>query len=225
MASPLAAIIVRPWNAHSPSSSGRRGPGHRRPHHLAHRDRGVRHPGHADALADEGRGRGLLLRSPRTALLRGPDDLHVIGPVVVMALEAPGAIAKWRAVMGATDPARRRGHAPAPVGTSIERNATHGSDARRRGVRGGLLLSGLDLVYGAVTLQPAGLPARRRMGKFLLVAGLAIAALGCSSRWACRWAPAGRHRDPPRRLHLLPADRHVHRRERPAHAAAGLLRR
>src|SRR5688572_19297627 len=28
------------------------------------------------------------------------------GPAVVMVLEAPGAIAKWRALMGATDPAK-----------------------------------------------------------------------------------------------------------------------
>jgi nucleoside-diphosphate kinase len=52
------------------------------------------------------------------------------GPVIVMVLEAPGAIARWREVMGATDPAKaaagtiRREHA-----TNIERNAVHGSDA------------------------------------------------------------------------------------------------
>ena len=52
------------------------------------------------------------------------------GPAVVLALEAPEAITKWRTLMGATDPAkadedslRRR------FGTSIEHNATHGSDA------------------------------------------------------------------------------------------------
>src|SRR5215467_13599659 len=28
------------------------------------------------------------------------------GPCIVMALEAPGAIAKWRTLMGATDPAK-----------------------------------------------------------------------------------------------------------------------
>jgi len=52
------------------------------------------------------------------------------GPVVVLALEAEDAIARWRDLMGATDPEKaapgtlRREH-----GTSIERNATHGSDA------------------------------------------------------------------------------------------------
>ena len=33
-------------------------------------------------------------------------DFMSSGPCVVMALEAPGAIAKWRALMGATDPAK-----------------------------------------------------------------------------------------------------------------------
>jgi nucleoside-diphosphate kinase len=52
------------------------------------------------------------------------------GPVVVLALERDGAIATWRELMGATNPAN------AAAGTirkkwadSIERNAVHGSDA------------------------------------------------------------------------------------------------
>ena len=52
------------------------------------------------------------------------------GPCVVMALEAQDAIRKWRALMGATDPAKAE---PTTLrkefGTSIEHNATHGSDA------------------------------------------------------------------------------------------------
>src|SRR5918994_7187424 len=52
------------------------------------------------------------------------------GPCVVMALEAPDAIAKWRTLMGATDPAKAdAGTLRKEFGTSIERNATHGSDA------------------------------------------------------------------------------------------------
>ena len=52
------------------------------------------------------------------------------GPVVVLALEADGAIAKWRALMGATDPAKAEaGTIRKEFGASIERNATHGSDA------------------------------------------------------------------------------------------------
>lgn len=52
------------------------------------------------------------------------------GPAVIMALESDGAIAKWRALMGATDPAKAdAGTLRKAFGTSIERNATHGSDA------------------------------------------------------------------------------------------------
>jgi nucleoside-diphosphate kinase len=57
-------------------------------------------------------------------------DFMSSGPCVVMALQAPDAIRKWRTLMGATDPARAE---PATLrkefGASIENNATHGSDA------------------------------------------------------------------------------------------------
>jgi len=52
------------------------------------------------------------------------------GPVVVLALEAPDAIKKWRTLMGATDPAKAdAGTLRKDFGASIEHNATHGSDA------------------------------------------------------------------------------------------------
>jgi len=52
------------------------------------------------------------------------------GPCVVMALEAPDAIRKWRTLMGATDPAKAdAGTLRKEFGKSIETNATHGSDA------------------------------------------------------------------------------------------------
>jgi nucleoside-diphosphate kinase len=52
------------------------------------------------------------------------------GPVIVMALEAPDAIRKWRTLMGATDPAKAEtGTLRKEFGASIENNATHGSDA------------------------------------------------------------------------------------------------
>ncbi len=52
------------------------------------------------------------------------------GPVVVLALEAPDAIKKWRTLMGATDPAKAdAGTLRKEFGASIENNATHGSDA------------------------------------------------------------------------------------------------
>jgi nucleoside-diphosphate kinase len=52
------------------------------------------------------------------------------GPVVVMALEAPNAIKKWRDTMGATNPANAaEGTIRKRFAQSIERNCVHGSDA------------------------------------------------------------------------------------------------
>jgi nucleoside-diphosphate kinase len=52
------------------------------------------------------------------------------GPAVVLVLEAPEAIKKWRTLMGATDPAKAdAGTVRKEFAQSIERNATHGSDA------------------------------------------------------------------------------------------------
>ena len=52
------------------------------------------------------------------------------GPAVVLALEAPDVIARWRTLMGATDPAQAdEGTLRRQFGSSIEHNATHGSDA------------------------------------------------------------------------------------------------
>ncbi len=52
------------------------------------------------------------------------------GPCVLLALEADGAIKKWRDTMGATDPAKAdAGTLRKDFGESIGRNATHGSDA------------------------------------------------------------------------------------------------
>ena len=52
------------------------------------------------------------------------------GAVVVLALEASDAIKKWRTLMGATDPGKAdAGTLRKEFGSSIENNATHGSDA------------------------------------------------------------------------------------------------
>jgi nucleoside-diphosphate kinase len=52
------------------------------------------------------------------------------GKIVVLALEAEGAILKWREAMGATDPAKAApGTIRRDLGTSIGNNCTHGSDA------------------------------------------------------------------------------------------------
>ncbi|GLI40013.1 nucleoside-diphosphate kinase [Geobacter hydrogenophilus] len=51
-------------------------------------------------------------------------------PVVVLALERESAIAKWREVMGATNPANAdAGTIRKEFGLSIEENTVHGSDS------------------------------------------------------------------------------------------------
>ena len=52
------------------------------------------------------------------------------GRIVVMVLEAENAILRWRDTMGATDPAKAApGSIRKELGTSIQFNCTHGSDA------------------------------------------------------------------------------------------------
>ena len=70
------------------------------------------------------------------------------GPAIVLALEAEGAIRKWRDLMGATDPSKApAGSIRADFGTNIERNATHGSDAPDTAAfETGYFFAGVDLV-------------------------------------------------------------------------------
>ena len=57
-------------------------------------------------------------------------DFMSSGKIIVVALEAEGAIAKWRETMGATDPAKAApGTIRRDLGASIQNNCTHGSDA------------------------------------------------------------------------------------------------
>ena len=57
-------------------------------------------------------------------------DFMSSGPCILLCLEAPDAIKKWRTLMGATDPAKAEaGTLRKDFGSSIEFNATHGSDA------------------------------------------------------------------------------------------------
>ncbi len=52
------------------------------------------------------------------------------GPVVVLALEREDAVAKWRDLMGATNPANAaEGTIRKRFAENIERNSVHGSDA------------------------------------------------------------------------------------------------
>lgn len=70
------------------------------------------------------------------------------GPAIVMVLEAPDAVKKWRALMGATDPAKAdAGTLRKEFAESIERNATHGSDAPETAAYEiGYFFAGVDLI-------------------------------------------------------------------------------
>ncbi|HDH96186.1 MAG TPA: nucleoside-diphosphate kinase [Proteobacteria bacterium] len=57
-------------------------------------------------------------------------DFMSSGPCWVLVLEADDAIDRWRAVMGATDPAEaQEGTIRKLFGTNIQNNCVHGSDA------------------------------------------------------------------------------------------------
>jgi nucleoside-diphosphate kinase len=69
------------------------------------------------------------------------------GPVLVMVLEAADAIARWRDLMGATDPAKA---APGTIrrdfASSIKANAAHGSDSTASAAfEIGYFFSGLEI--------------------------------------------------------------------------------
>jgi nucleoside-diphosphate kinase len=57
-------------------------------------------------------------------------NFMISGPVMIQALEGPGAIIKNRDLMGATDPKKaEKGTIRADFADSIDANAVHGSDA------------------------------------------------------------------------------------------------
>ena len=70
------------------------------------------------------------------------------GTCVVVVLEADDAIKKWRTLMGATDPAKAdAGTLRKEFAESIERNATHGSDAPETAAYEiGYFFAGIDLI-------------------------------------------------------------------------------
>jgi nucleoside-diphosphate kinase len=70
------------------------------------------------------------------------------GPALVMVLQADNAIARWREVMGATDPAHaEEGTLRKQFATNIERNVVHGSDApETAATETAYFFPGIDLV-------------------------------------------------------------------------------
>ena len=75
-------------------------------------------------------------------------DFMSSGKSVVIVLEAENAIAKWRETMGATDPAKAApGTIRRDLGTDIQCNCTHGSDAPETAAfEIGYFFSGAELV-------------------------------------------------------------------------------
>ena len=63
-------------------------------------------------------------------------DYMTSGPVVVAVLSGEQAITRWRALMGATDPAKAAaGTIRKDLGVDVQRNAVHGSDAPETAAR------------------------------------------------------------------------------------------
>jgi len=75
-------------------------------------------------------------------------DFMSSGKAVVLVLEAEGAIGKWRETMGVTDPAKAApGTIRRDLGTSIQYNCTHGSDAPETAAfEIGYFFSGMELI-------------------------------------------------------------------------------
>lgn len=74
-------------------------------------------------------------------------DFMCSGPAIVLALERDDAVAHWRQVIGATNPAEAAsGTIRKQLGTAIGRNAAHGSDSEENGLSEcTYFFSGIDL--------------------------------------------------------------------------------
>ena len=74
-------------------------------------------------------------------------DYMCSGPVVCVVLRGEDAVPRWRALMGATNPAQAEpGTMRAKYGQSLESNAVHGSDAQETAAfEIGYFFSGLEI--------------------------------------------------------------------------------
>ena len=148
----------------------------------------------------------------------GLTDFMSSGPCVLLALEAPDAIKKWRATMGATDPAK------ADAGTlrkdfgdvdRAQRDARVGC-ARDGGVRARIFLprDGTDLSDGRGRRTGPEWAARSSSSGLARLAGAGAA----DDARAPDWAVAGRFHDPKGKLHVLLSAGDVNHRQHRAHA-------
>jgi len=80
-------------------------------------------------ISNETAGRFYVVHKDK-GFYRSLTDFISSGPILVSVLEGDNAIAKWREIMGATDPAKAAsGTIRRDFGTNVEQNAAHGSDA------------------------------------------------------------------------------------------------
>lgn len=78
----------------------------------------------------KGEAEGFYAVHKQRPFFTGLVDFMTEGPVVLMVLEREDAIARWRELMGATNPANAaEGTVRKRFAENIERNSVHGSDA------------------------------------------------------------------------------------------------
>jgi nucleoside-diphosphate kinase len=84
----------------------------------------------------EGQAEGFYAVHKERPFFRDLVNFMISGPVVVQALEGEGAVAKYRDVMGATNPANAaEGTIRKQFAESIEANSVHGSDSVENAAR------------------------------------------------------------------------------------------
>ncbi len=84
----------------------------------------------------EGQAEGFYAVHKERPFFRDLVDFMISGPVVVQALEGEDAVAKYRDVMGATNPANAAaGTIRKQFAESIEANSVHGSDSLENAAR------------------------------------------------------------------------------------------
>jgi nucleoside-diphosphate kinase len=84
----------------------------------------------------EGQAEGFYAVHKERPFFRDLVNFMISGPVVVQALEGEGAVAKYRDVMGATNPANAaEGTIRKQFAESIEANSVHGSDSAENAAR------------------------------------------------------------------------------------------
>ena len=129
--------------------AGRRRAAARRPDYSAHRGRGIPDSCHAArAACRSAQAEGFYAVHRERPFFGSLTAFMSSGPAIVLVLEAPDAIRKWRTLMGATDPAKAdAGTLRKEFAQSIERNATHGSDAPETAAYEiGYFFAGVELV-------------------------------------------------------------------------------